>query len=863
MKETHLFILWENARNKENEILDDIKKNFNIIGLYNIKWNKEKFSNNLSRFYGTNLPENSGKEQHCGNGDFLLVIVEVENPIYEKRDTSKGEQIVNVNMFDKKTYYRELTGGGHKVHATNSVQETNHDLTLLLGKNIEDYLKEINKDEEVKTINLEQDLLGVDGFKTVSEMFYALNNCINYAIIRNYETLPEEIYVNEHNDIDIICDSYENAAYILNAEKVFQEEYRVHYKVKVESKFAFFDLRYVGDNYYDCKMEQEILNNRIYNEKGFYTISDEQYFYSLIYHAILHKPEFANDYKQRLIKMNKTGKKIESEQDFKYLLNKWLLNNNYKIVKPIDNSVQFNEYNANEFKIINDLSEMRRNIISWYPFSKEDTVLQLNANCEQITEELRRKVKNVVTTELNSDKITGKYDYIIIIGIEDFQENLENILRNIKSNLNENGKILIALDNKYGVNNICKIKDVHSSIKSKITTNRYSLKQAIYEIENAGFKSKKIYYPLTDYKFTNVLFTDKQQISGNDISRNIVYNNEKNIKFFEQNDLFKELLEEKNPLFKELVNSYFIEIFNNEYVENGINLVSYSNMRKKEYRIKTIVEDDFVYKYPENDSSKLHIQNIKNNIDIMKKLNIKSLDNYDEEKIISKYTKGETLDKTILKMLKTNKKEAIDLVLRFKKYLYEKLEDGDKNNNVFEKYGIEYDKDILNNIKITQYGLWDLIFQNCFFIDNELYFYDQEWKEENLPIDFILYRSIKYFDGVNDYIPIEELFEKVGLTKDILILFDELDNKIQNEIRDENIWNIHIQGEDVKNLYIQKLTDNHTINLLNADISYKDGEINKRDTEIQNLKNEIMFIKQSKSWKLTAPLRKLRRLNKK
>ena len=32
---------------KEKEILEDIKKNFEILGLYNIKWNKENFSNNL------------------------------------------------------------------------------------------------------------------------------------------------------------------------------------------------------------------------------------------------------------------------------------------------------------------------------------------------------------------------------------------------------------------------------------------------------------------------------------------------------------------------------------------------------------------------------------------------------------------------------------------------------------------------------------------------------------------------------------------------------------------------------------------------------------------------------------------------
>ena len=71
-------------------------------------------------------------------------------------------------------------------------------------------------------------------------------------MLRNYESLPEEIYVNEHNDIDLICESKENCAYVLNAEKVFPEEYRIHYRTKVEDKYANFDLRYLGDNYY-CK----------------------------------------------------------------------------------------------------------------------------------------------------------------------------------------------------------------------------------------------------------------------------------------------------------------------------------------------------------------------------------------------------------------------------------------------------------------------------------------------------------------------------------------------------------------------------------------------------------------------------------
>ena len=80
MGELHLFIIWENASYKKDEILEDIKKSFEIIKIYKMIWDKDKFSENLSRFYGTNLPAGSGKEQHCGTGPFILIIVKDKNP---------------------------------------------------------------------------------------------------------------------------------------------------------------------------------------------------------------------------------------------------------------------------------------------------------------------------------------------------------------------------------------------------------------------------------------------------------------------------------------------------------------------------------------------------------------------------------------------------------------------------------------------------------------------------------------------------------------------------------------------------------------------------------------------------------------
>lgn len=350
-EELHLFIIWENGREKQEEILEDIKSNFEIVRLYEIEWEKEKFTKNMSRFYGTKLPKDCRKETYCGNGKFLLIIIKVKNPIYEQRLTTKGEKTVNVNMFDKKTMYRELTGGGDRVHGTNDEAETNHDLTLLLGKNIKDFLKENNNLWDGKIQELKCNLFGAEKWNSVSDMFYALNNCVNYAILRNYESLPDEIYEKDHNDIDIICESLEETKYILNAKPVFEEEYRVHYKTKVEDRIAYFDLRSIGDNYYCEQMEKDILRNRIYNEKGFYTLNIENYFYTLLYHALIQKLDFRDDYKKKLIDMKiKNVAMNTSLEEYAKILKEWMLKKEYEMIKPKDKSVIFNLNNTEYFK---------------------------------------------------------------------------------------------------------------------------------------------------------------------------------------------------------------------------------------------------------------------------------------------------------------------------------------------------------------------------------------------------------------------------------------------------------------------------------------------------------------------------------
>ena len=144
-KELHLIIIWENGRFKEKEIINSISEKFELVEKYKVNWNKNLFGKNLTTFYGTNLPPKSEKEKHVGKGEFLLVTFYDYEPKYDYVKTSRGLERVNVNIFSCKEKFRALTGGGHKIHSTNSPIETNHDLTLLLGINYNDYEKSLKK----------------------------------------------------------------------------------------------------------------------------------------------------------------------------------------------------------------------------------------------------------------------------------------------------------------------------------------------------------------------------------------------------------------------------------------------------------------------------------------------------------------------------------------------------------------------------------------------------------------------------------------------------------------------------------------------------------------------------------------------
>ena len=541
-------------------------------------------------------------------------------------------------------------------------------------------------------------------------------------------------------------------------------------------------------------------------------------------------------------------------------------------------------------KIDSIKEDLNKNIIKWYPFHKNAEILTIGSTLEDID-------------------INKKFDYIILLGALENSDHLfngdnpeQNLMSYVKKHLKSNGKLLIITDNDLGIENLC--NDIEENKKRQLL-NRQNIEKLLFDNQ---FNYQKFYYVLPNYKYANVICTDEFLPNQETMERNIVLSDEDTISLKDQRNIFMKLIDQDKHLFKIFANSYFVECSTQKFDDNQIKFVSFSNMRKREFSIQTIIQGNHVFKTAGNEDAINHIEEIKKNIDILKKYKFNILDSYNRVKIISKFQKNQNSFDIYLRdlILNNEKEKAIYLIRKFFDEIKFKLSKNIVEENIFDSYKISYEKEQIKKLTFVKDGFWDLIFQNAFYINGKFYFYDQEWKKCGIPVEYIFYRSIKYDRNLNKMLDMDCLLESYGITKEILRLFQVLDDKIQVEIRSNKIlkWHVNsiltarenLQQKTVelnnyqnllneKDIKINNLEENiilkeKNIADLNNDIKEKTKNIFNLEKSNEQLKNNINILEEnnkildnnnkvlesyinniinSTSWKITEPFRSLKR----
>ena len=206
----HVFLIWENGRKQEDKIINDIASKYDIKQVFSVNWPKAEFANNLSRFYGKRLPTGCKKEKECGTGEFTLILCVDNNPIMVDHAHHPNEKSNKHPLQDKYTY-RQWTGGGYLVHASDNFNETNDNLLILLGKTADECLQEYSQSWNGKRIAISGSIIGANGWENETELKKIVSKLPNISISNG-----------ANREIIIFTPDFAYTSRILNLKKRFQ-----------------------------------------------------------------------------------------------------------------------------------------------------------------------------------------------------------------------------------------------------------------------------------------------------------------------------------------------------------------------------------------------------------------------------------------------------------------------------------------------------------------------------------------------------------------------------------------------------------------------------------------------------------------
>lgn len=456
----------------------------------------------------------------------------------------------------------------------------------------------------------------------------------------------------------------------------------------------------------------------------------------------------------------------------------------------------------------------RENIVNWYPFKENSTILEVGGGLGAVTGCLCKNAKRVVSNEYsrrraeniyyrhkekeNLEVIVGnfkkidfktKFDYIVLIGVFEYARRFyetknpfEDFLADLKKILKPDGVILIAIENRYGIKYWAGSTEDHYPEKylgfygyntKDIVT--FGKQELLNIVNNVGFKHHKFYYPYPDYKMPYIIHTDDRLPLRSEVGSLYIYNHGPQLYNFDYRKVLPGIID--NGQYGFFANSFLVEITNEK---NNLSDIIYAKtfwFREDEYNIFTIINDSGeIYKTSINSLSNAHLDKM---IDTQTKISKLGLKASSIKKVKDKYyierIDGVSLTEYIYSLVeKKDKKQVLKEIEKFNNLLLSFSEINNKpklTSKLAEEY---FSKKEAQFLKL---GLFDLHMSNIIVKDDAYYIIDQEWiSNYSIPKDYMLYFSILYlYDNINN---IEELLPK-----------QEVLRKFKINKKEENIYN--------------------------------------------------------------------------
>lgn len=270
------------------------------------------------------------------------------------------------------------------------------------------------------------------------------------------------------------------------------------------------------------------------------------------------------------------------------------------VLDIVKNNTDFTDilHDTDNWAILYHLTPIRKNLLDWYDFDKNATLLEIGGGCGAFSGMFAQKLKEVKVIELskrraeiiynrhknyeNLEIIAGnlnditfeeKFDYVTLIGVLEYAGKFtegntpfKTFLENAKSYLKPNGKLLIAIENKFGLKYWAGAREDHTgryfdsiedypNDKGIQTFGKKELEDLIL---SAGFRCLEIYYPMPDYKLPKIIYSDDYLPKMDDLFDIYSPNfDQDRCVLFNEREAFKNII--KNNQFSFFANSFLVE----------------------------------------------------------------------------------------------------------------------------------------------------------------------------------------------------------------------------------------------------------------------------------------------------------------
>ncbi len=480
--------------------------------------------------------------------------------------------------------------------------------------------------------------------------------------------------------------------------------------------------------------------------------------------------------------------------------------------------------------ILYHLSPLRENIVSWLPIDKSMKVLEVGSGCGAITGSLSEKAGTVTCVDLSKKRslinahrhsdcenvtihlgnfqdiepdLATDYDYICLIGVFEYGHSYinsetpyEDFVRIMRKHLKPNGRIIIAIENKFGLKYWAGCKEDHNGEyfsglegypkedDGARTFTKKGLEKLLLSVEETQYS---FFYPYPDYKFLTRIYSDQYLPKIGELSDNHRNFDRERLFLFDEKHVFDSII--RDDMFPEFSNSFLVVIGD----DLPIIFEKYSNDRALEYAIRTeILNDDGekkVKKHPLYNGAVPHIQKIVLSGEKLQQRYIGGRLQICKSKLSEKenvsaefeYVEGVTLTELLDKCLEQN--------------------DFDGFHSLFFEYveRINY----RSEVPVSDY---DLVFSNILVKDDTWTVIDYEWTfDKQMDTKEIAFRALYCYILENDKrnkLNTDLIFEKLEISEEIAEDFRKQEREFQRMVTGKRL-----SMAEIRNLLDKKIIE--------------------------------------------------------